>query len=170
MPRPKPNRYLGKGPFTEGHRLRFWSPALRTEEKRLDVYTQEKVQLEVLVGATEEGHPMRLLSRRRRLGHNSWLHRASHHGVPEEVAWLSPSDCHLLGLSTENDRISIRSEVARIELAVIAKQEVLEGTVVVPHGLPTLNINRLIPSNTDCIGPLSGQHFMTGTQVWVRGA
>ncbi len=48
--------------------------------------------------------------------------------------------------------------------------EVAPGLVVVPHGLPGANVNRLIPSSPDRLEPLSGQHWMTGIPVAVTAA
>lgn len=45
--------------------------------------------------------------------------------------------------------------------------EVEPGLVVVPHGLPDVNVNGLIPSSPELLEPLSGQHLMTGIPVCV---
>ncbi|MBC7171633.1 MAG: hypothetical protein H5U40_04365 [Polyangiaceae bacterium] len=42
------------------------------------------------------------------------------------------------------------------------------GTVVVPHGLPELNVNSLIPSGERAVERLSGMHHMTGIAVSVK--
>ena len=42
-----------------------------------------------------------------------------------------------------------------------------QGTVVVPHGVPGMNVNALMPSGVTHLEPLSGQHHMTGIAVQV---
>ncbi len=42
--------------------------------------------------------------------------------------------------------------------------------VVIPHGLPEVNVNNLIGSDRSLIEPLSGMHRMTGNQVQVKRA
>jgi hypothetical protein len=52
-------------------------------------------------------------------------------------------------------------------MMAVPMDEVAPGLVVVPHGVPGVNINGLIPSSADCLEPLSGQHWMTGIAVRV---
>jgi hypothetical protein len=40
-------------------------------------------------------------------------------------------------------------------------------TVVVPHGVPGMNVNALLPTGVEMLEPVSGQHFMTGIAVHV---
>lgn len=160
-PRPKPGKYLGRGPRTPGHRVRFWHDDLRGEAARLAAHA-----------ATMEDRPidtLTLICRRRRLGQNSWLHGATKDGKPEDAAWLSPDDLQALGLS-EGGEVQLKTAGGALTMKAMPVADVAPGLVVVPHGLPNANVNRLIPSSPDRLEPLSGQHWMTGIPVYVTPA
>ena len=111
-PRPQPGHYLGRGPRTPGHRVRFWHPDLISEPIRLAAYaatlwapqplpngTATVAQvLEGIPDAPRCGTTFTLICRRRRLSHNSWLHEAVHGGDPDGAAWLAPADMAALGV------------------------------------------------------------------------
>ncbi len=161
-PRPKPGRYFGRGPRTPGHRVRFWHDDLQDESARLATYA---ASLEDGSKTLSPG-ALTMICRRRRLGHNSWLHGALKDGKPEEMAWLSPDDLQALGLPEGGDvRLQTAGGEFTIKAAPIAN--VAPGLVVVSHGLPGANVNGLIPSSLDRLEPLSGQHWMTGIPVQV---
>ena len=162
--RPKAQKYLGSGPRTSNKKVHFWHPNLQKEVQRLH---QQSEQWE---GAGEHAHrssgTYSLLGRRRKLGHNSWLHKAAHDGQAKEVAWMEPSDLEALGIR-KGGLIQLKAANQMVQLQAIPKPEVLCGTVVVPHGLPDFNINRLIPSSVQDIEPISGQHIMSGTPIQI---
>lgn len=153
-PRPRPGTYLGRGPLHEGHVVRFWHPSLEAEVARLERY------------AVEEVAGLRLIGRRRRLGHNGWLHDARRDGDPEAAAWASAADLASLGLAS-GQRVRIASSRGTLSLPIVATEGVAPGTIVVPHGVPGLNVNALIPSGEEAVERLSGQHHMTGVAVSV---
>ena len=157
-PRPRAGRYVGRGPRTPGHRMRFWHPDLDAEPTRLAAYD---ITLQASPGAT-----FTLLCRRHRLGHNSWLHGAVHDGDAEGTAWLAPADLAALGVP-EGGHIVLRTECAALQLPAVPVSAVSPGTVVVPYGVPGMNVNALIPSGVTQLEPLSGQHYMTGIAVQV---
>jgi formate dehydrogenase len=161
VPRPRPGRYLGRGPRTPGRKVRFWQPALAAETERLAQYAIKLGQETV-----NSGSGFTLICRRRRLGHNSWLHGAVHDGETEAAAWMSPEDLARLGLIS-GDEILLQTDQAGLKLPVKAMAEVTVGTVVVPHGLPGSNVNALIPGGIERIEPVSGQHRLTGIRVQV---
>jgi formylmethanofuran dehydrogenase subunit D len=66
--------------------------------------------------------------------------------------------------------IAIRSEAGAIVIDAAPLQDVRRGTVVVPHGLPDVNVNAVIPSGVAAVERISGQHWMTGVPVEVRAA
>jgi hypothetical protein len=45
---------------------------------------------------------------------------------------------------------------------------VMRGTVVVPHGLPDVNVNAIVPSGVDAIERVSGTSWMTGIPARVE--
>jgi anaerobic selenocysteine-containing dehydrogenase len=158
MPRPRPGRYLGRGPCTPGHRMRFWHPDLAAEPARLAAYA---TTLQTSPGAT-----FTLICRRRRLGHNSWLHGAVHDGDADGAAWLAPADLAALGVPEGGD-ILLHTTSATLQMPAVPISGVSSGTVVVPHGVPGMNVNALMPSGVTHLEPLSGQHRMTGIAVQV---
>jgi anaerobic selenocysteine-containing dehydrogenase len=161
-PRPKPGNYLGRGPRTPGHRVRFWHDDLQYEIARLAAYA-------ALVedrGKRQRAGWLTLICRRRRLGQNSWLHGATPDGKPEDTAWLSPDDLQALGLP-QGGNVRLQTTGGTLSIMAVPMDEVAPGLVVVPHGVPGVNINELIPSSVDCMEPLSGQHWMTGISVRV---
>ena len=160
-PRPQPGRYLGRGPRTPGHRMRFWHPDLTMEPARLAAYATTL--------QASHGTSFTLICRRRRLGHNSWLHGAVHDGDTDGIAWLAPADLVALGLPDGGD-ILLHTTSATLQLPAVPVSGVSPGTVVVPHGVPGMNINALMPSGITHLEPLSGQHRMTGIAVQVSAA
>ncbi len=146
---PKPGRYLRR------NRVRMWTGEIAAELERL---AQRPAP-------NDDG--LRLMSRRRRLGHNSWLHGGRRDGRAEAVAWMHPDDLRTRDLG-DGDTIEIRTEVGALAMPVAAHEDVMPGTVVVPHGLHGLSLNDILPSGPEHIERVSGQHVMTGIPVDVR--
>jgi anaerobic selenocysteine-containing dehydrogenase len=161
LPRPRfgvsglrlvPGRWLAK------NRLRLWDTRVATEVERLKAHAPEP----------DDGS-FTLICRRRRLGHNSWLHGGVRSGEPESVAWMRADDLARLGVA-EGGAIEIASAAGRIRIGTRAVEGLAARTVVVPHGLPELNVNELIPAGADAIERVSGQLTMTGIRADVRPA
>jgi anaerobic selenocysteine-containing dehydrogenase len=172
--RPRAGRYLGRGPRTPGQQVRFWHAALSGEAQRLEAYVATLEAPLPMVSASagtdmSSPHPglvLTLLGRRRRLGHNSWLHSATHAGETDGTAWLAMTDYAALGLET-GDEVVLQTATATLQVIARPRADVMPGTVVVPHGVPEANINALIPTGVAMLEPLSGQHRMTGIPVRV---
>ncbi len=164
-PRPKPGKYLGRGPRTPGHRVRFWHGDLQGEVTRLAAFAASVENR----GKAQPGGSLTMICRRRRLGQNSWLHGATKDGKPEDTAWLSPDDLQGLGLPEGGD-VRLQTAGGTLAIRAVPIADVAPGLVVVPHGLPGANVNGLIPSSLDRLEPLSGQHWMTGIPVHVTPA
>ncbi|MFK7990793.1 MAG: molybdopterin-dependent oxidoreductase [Sandaracinaceae bacterium] len=156
VPTPRPGTYLGKGPMTPGHRVRFWTPELEPERARLAAWR-----------LPDDG--LVLLGRRRRIGHNSWLHGGTRLGKPEQEAWMAPAEMARLGLENGSE-VTLTSEAGAMQLPVRGKAGVVEGTVVVPHGELDANVNLILPSGAPHIEPISGQLRMTGIPVSLQRA
>lgn len=156
---PKPGTFLGRGPMTPGRRVRFWDARLEGERARLEQHERAREASEGFV----------LIGRRRRIGHNSWLHGGTRGGPLEGEAWLHPSDMAALGVE-DGGAVELRTEAARLSMPARAREGVERGTVVVPHGELEVNVNELIPSGAAHIERLSGMCIMTGVPVEVRPA
>jgi len=152
------------GTYLRGKRqVRFWHPELQSERERLARYATEQSHVQT------DAATFTLLSRRRRLGQNSWIHGATRDGKTEASAWLCLVDMERLSLQ-EGDEILVSSAAGEIRLPAWSHEGVLPGMVVVPHGLPEANVNTLIGSDRSLIEPLSGMHRLTGNQVQVKRA
>ncbi|MEX1363729.1 MAG: molybdopterin-dependent oxidoreductase [Nannocystaceae bacterium] len=152
LPHPRgglPGLPVRPGRWLRRHSLRLWDERVQAEAERL--FAQP---------VADEGG-FTLIGRRRRLGHNSWMHGGERSGNPDAVAWLSPDDLAALGL-VDGDEIEVSSAEGSLRLPVRAAEGLARGTVVVPHGLPELNVNTLIAAGSDNIERISGQLRMTG--------
>jgi formate dehydrogenase len=165
---PVPGAYLGRGPRTPGHKLRFWDATVAAEFARV------RAAAGTGTGAGEGSDPATsgggflLLGRRRRLGHNAWLQGAVHDGDPEAVAWLNPADAAALGLPVKGGAIRIANATGALAVRAVGKDGVLRRTVVLPHGIPGLNFNDLVPTGAESIERLTGMSRMTGIAVQVE--
>jgi formate dehydrogenase len=160
---PQPGTYLGKGPRTPGHKARFWDAALAPELRRLEA-------AELNAAAQAEAGAFTLLGRRRRLGHNGWLQGAVHDGEPEAIAWLHPKDAEDLGVPAAGGTIRLETDAGALEMKAIPNDGTPLRAVVLPHGVPGMNFNDLVPTGEGSIDRLSGQHRMTGIPVRVKAA
>ena len=155
-PRPKPGTYLGRGPRTPDHALRFFSPALRDEAARLDEEAARLARASLL-----------MIGRRRRIGHNGWLHGGARTSEKPEPAWMHADDLAARGVAS-GEEVRVATSEGEITLPVIAKDGVARGTIVVAHGLGgDANVNAIIPSGVDAIERVSGQLRMTAIAVTV---
>jgi formate dehydrogenase len=143
------------GTWMRRHRLHFFDATIAAELARL------------AAAPMPERDAFTLICRRRRLGHNGWLHGGVRDGQGESVAWMRRDDMDRIGVR-DGDAIEIRSSVGALRLPARAHEGLAVRTVVVPHGLPSVNINAIIPSGAAAIERVSGQHVMTGIAVDVR--
>src|SRR5262249_19080163 len=115
FPRPAPGGYLGRGPRTPGHRVRFWHERLNPERGRLARAARQ-----------EDPAGFRVIGRRRRIGHNSWLHGGHRAGNPEESCWMNPEDLAAMGLA-EGGLVEIRSPAGALSLPAVATPGLARG-------------------------------------------
>ncbi len=146
-PKPRPGRFLAK------HRVRFWSDEVRTMIDRL-----------------RASPPLRdgfcLIGRRRRLGHNSWLHGGVRDGNPEPVAWMRAEDMRELGIE-DGCEVEIEGPAGTLRIVARAHEGLAPRTIVVPHGIPELNVNAIIPAGAEHVEPESGMLTLTGVPARV---
>ncbi len=124
---------------------------------------------------------LRLVGRRDRRSHNSWMHNNSHIKQPDgNTALLHPEDAAERGI-TDGTTIEVSSATGAVELTVSLTDDVARGVVVVPHGwghattgprraraLSGANINTVIPGGATHMDPVSGQAVMLAHEVEVR--
>jgi anaerobic selenocysteine-containing dehydrogenase len=147
--RPRPGKRLRK------HGLRLWHASFPAEVDRLRSV------------AIPDADAFTLICRRRRLGHNGWLHGGVRDGNSESAAWMNARDMAELAVK-DGELVEIDTGAAAITVAVRADEGLAVRTIVLPHGLPEHNVNAMIPSGAAAIERLSGQHTMTGIPARVR--
>ncbi|MCR9159175.1 MAG: molybdopterin-dependent oxidoreductase [Nannocystaceae bacterium] len=149
LPSARPGTYLAR------NRVSFWNESIAEEIGRLHA---------------EPAPPtdgLRIIGRRRRLGHNSWLHGGKRDGAPEAAAWMHPDDLEGRGIR-DGATVELSTAHGRLRIAVKPVPDVARGTVVVPHGLHGLSLNDIVPSGPEHIERVSGQAVMSGVPVEVR--
>ncbi|WP_148615654.1 molybdopterin-containing oxidoreductase family protein [Nocardioides rubriscoriae] len=124
---------------------------------------------------------LRLVGRRDRRSHNSWMHNNAHISQPDgNTALLHPDDAAERGIA-DGDEVEVSSPTGRVTLPVSLTTDVARGVVVVPHGwghgasgarraraLPGVNVNDVVPGGAAHIDPVSGQAVMLAHEVEVR--
>ena len=149
LPSARPGRYLQR------NRVSFWNEAIAQELDRLRAEPEP----------TKDG--LRLIGRRRRLGHNSWLHGGRRDGNPEGDAWMHPDDLTTHGLAS-GSLVVLCTEAGELQVRVQAHTDVAPGTVVMPHGVQGASLNDVLPGGPENVERISGQAVMTGIPVVVR--
>ncbi len=121
---------------------------------------------------------LRLFTKRERLGHNSWMHNHPGLTTRPHAAHLAPSDAARLGISS-GDRVRVTSSSGAIELIAEVSDDVLAGSVAVPHGYGHhagsgwthararggANVNALADTGPDSVDPVSGMSRFVGVRV-----
>ncbi|MDH4042535.1 MAG: molybdopterin-dependent oxidoreductase [Gammaproteobacteria bacterium] len=129
----------------------------------------------------------RLISKRAHSTHNSWTQNIDEltngeHNQTNHV-YVHPADAAKLGLA-EGDVADIESATGAIRLPVRLLEELMPGTVSVPHGwghqharglgvasrLAGANVNLLASDGPDSVEQLSGMSHLSGIAVTVRAA
>ena len=123
---------------------------------------------------------LRLIGRRDRRSHNSWMHNNPHISQPDgNAALLHPADAAERGI-VDGAEVEVRGAAGVVRLPVALTDDVARGVVVVPHGwghattgprrargLGGVNINDVIPGGAAHMDPVSGQAVMLAHEVEV---
>jgi formate dehydrogenase len=172
LPPTRPGSFLGHRVATEDGKVQLGVPALIADATRL-----ESLELEL-----SRDDVLRLIGRRERRTHNSWMHNNRHLRQPAgNTALLHPDDAAARGIA-EGDLVEIRGGAGALRLPVSLTDDVRRGVVVVPHGwghddAPALaqasalgggNVNRAIPGGAAHMDPVSGQAIMLAHVVDVQ--
>lgn len=176
----EPGSFLGKRPITEDGMVHLAPADFIAEAARLEQRFTERER------GDAEGI-MRLISKRAHSTHNSWTQNIDEltNGERNQTNYLymHPDDGKRLGLA-DDDVADITSATAMIRLPVKFLQELMPGTVSVPHGwghqraqglsvasqLSGANVNILAADGPDEVEPLSGMAHMSGIPVQVQRA
>ena len=171
LPATEPGSYLGKRVATDDGLVDLAPTDLVADLERLAAAEADLSRPGVL----------RLIGRRDRRSHNSWMHNNSHIRQPDgNPALLHPDDAAERDI-IDGTRIEVSSPTGAVEVTVSLTEDVARGVVVVPHGwghattgprrakaLNGANINDVIPGGAPHMDPVSGQAVMLAHEVEVR--
>jgi anaerobic selenocysteine-containing dehydrogenase len=89
---------------------------------------------------------------------------------PDETAvLLHPADAARLGLA-DGDGVRVRSAVGELVSEVRLREDLVAGTVSVPHGLPGRNVSALTDARPGAVDPLTGMIVQSGLPVTLEPA
>jgi anaerobic selenocysteine-containing dehydrogenase len=146
-----------------------------------------QIAREVAAMAAESGGdpelPLRLIGLRELRSHNSWMHNAPKlmAGGREHAARIHPDDAEAAGVR-DGEPCRIVSAHGEIELPARVSDEVVRGTVAVPHGwghrggwrrataAGGANVNLLASSEPEDLEQLAGMAFLNGIPVRLEPA
>jgi formate dehydrogenase len=172
LPPAQPGTFLGRRVRTSDRLVHLAPPELVADAARLDTLEAELSRTDVL----------RLVGRRDRRSHNSWMHGNPRISQPAggNRALLHPEDAAQRGI-LDGDLVEVASEAGTVQLPCSLTDDVARGVVVVPHGwghatsghpraraLPGANVNDVIPAGPAHMDPVSGQAVMLAHAVQVR--
>jgi formate dehydrogenase len=125
-------------------------------------------------------YPLKLIGRRETRSHNSWMHNvpSKHRQAPLQV---NPADAVTAGVG-DGQVVRVASRDGEVTCAVEVTDDVVEGTVTLPHGwghdggwqhanaAPGVNYNLLAPIRLETVEALSGMSHLNGVPVRVTPA
>lgn len=129
-----------------------------------------------------EGFPLRLIGMRDARSENSWMHNAPllMRGDRRPRALMHVADADRRGIG-EGDDVAVRSPFGKIALPVTLTEDIVVGTVAIPHGwghrgggwrvangVGGVNVNELTSSDPGDVEPLSGMAWLTGVPIEVE--
>ena len=128
----------------------------------------------------DERFPLRMIGLRELRSHNSWMHNSAKLMAGDRVhrARLNPADAAAASIA-DGDRVRIASAHGEIEIEARVTDEVMAGTVAVPHGwghdagwetanaAGGANVNLLTSSAPDDLERLAGMAHLNGVPVRV---
>jgi formate dehydrogenase len=176
----QPGTFLGKRLTTEDGKLHLVTERLTEEAQQLhDKFAGEQ--------ALQASGQFRLISKRAHSTHNSWTQNIEEltNGKmgQSNYLYLHEDDAERIGLK-EWEIADIRSDTGVIRLPVKLLNELMPGTVAVPHGwghqqakglsvasqIAGANVNILVSDGPDHVEKISGMAHMTGIPVSITPA
>lgn len=128
------------------------------------------------------GYPLRLIGMRDARSENSWLHNAPSlmKGKRGPRALMHNDDAKARGIA-DGDEVAVRSPFGKIALPVALTEDIMVGTVAIPHGwghrgggwrvanaASGVNVNDLTSNDPDDVESLSGMAWLTGVPIEVE--
>ncbi len=135
------------------------------------------LRLEEMPG-DDPAFPLRLIGLRELRSHNSWMHNAPLllRGGRTQTVRVHPDDAAGLGVR-DGETVEITSRRGTVTVPVRVTDELMPGTVALPHGwghrggwrlanaLGGVNSNELASAHADDVEPYSGMAWLTGIPV-----
>jgi formate dehydrogenase len=132
-------------------------------------------RLQATPAATDPEYPLRLIGRRETRSHNSWMHNvpSKHRQARLQV---NPADAEEANVA-DGQRVRIESPDGAVEVAIEVTDDVVAGTVALPHGwghaggwqraneAGGVNYNLLTSTRTESAERLSGMSHLNGVPV-----
>lgn len=108
---------------------------------------------------------LRLIGRRQRRSHNSWMNGVATLRKPDDGPRLAihPDDARRLGVG-DGARVAVSSAAGRVEVHAKLDDDIMPGTVSMPHGW-SANVNLLAADGPAALEPLSGMARYNGIEV-----
>ncbi|MEV0674741.1 molybdopterin-dependent oxidoreductase [Mycobacterium sp. NPDC050441] len=130
-----------------------------------------------------EGYPLRMIGMREPRSENSWLHNSPllMRGNRIQRALMHTEDAAMRRLA-DGDEVRVRSPYGQIDIALSLTDDIVRGTVAIPHGwghkgnggwrianqAGGANVNQLMSSDPADIEALAGMSWLTGVPVQVE--
>ncbi len=177
LPRQDGGDFLGQRVVTEDGRVDL-APAELVEQSR-------KLEADFAKEERDAGG-LRLITKRHVKTHNSWTHNHEHFvsgTLHTNHLYVHPEDAERIGLE-DGALADVESATATVRLPVRLLDELLPGTVAMPHGwghqharglsvaskTSGVNVNLLAADGPDSLERVSGMAHLTGIPVEVRPA
>ena len=129
------------------------------------------------------GFPLRLIGMREARSENSWMHNAPllMRGDRGPRALMHIEDARQRGIA-DGDEIAVRSPYGKIELPATLTEDIVAGTVAIPHGwghngkggwrvanqVGGVNVNDLTSNEAEDVESLSGMAWLSGVPIEVE--
>lgn len=132
--------------------------------------------------APDEEYPFRMFGGRESRTMNTWMRNAEklRVGEPGPACTINPEDAKWLGLS-EGELGRVRSRTGSIEARFRISEDVVPGTVYIPHGWSSIsaredfgarnehfNVNEITTANPLTLEPLTGTATLNGVHVHIE--
>jgi formate dehydrogenase len=112
---------------------------------------------------------LRLIGLRQLRRHNSWMNDvpALARGAQPPALRMHPRDAAARSIS-DGDLVQVRSATGTLDVAVAVSDEMTPGSVALPHGNASANVNALTAAGPDALEPLAGMSHLNGVPVEVE--